>query len=268
MAVEKEISFLDHLEILRWHLIRSAAAIILFSILAFIFSDFVFNSVLLAPTNSNFITYQFLSDFSEFIGTGEMQFKHLSKLENLSVLKLTDQFISHIKFSLYAGFVLAFPYIIWEIFRFVKPALHANENRIANSLIFFASILFFLGLLFGYYFVSPLSINFLASYSISGQLQLMIEFTNIISIVTTISFANGLLFELPILAYFLSRIGLITPEIMRKYRKHAIVLILILSAIITPPDIFSQILVSIPVLLLYELSIKISKRVLKKQNKQ
>lgn len=268
MSEKKEMSFLDHLEVLRWHLVRSVAAIIFFAVLAFIFPNFLFSSVLFAPTNSNFITYQFLSYFSEFIGAGEIQFKHLSKLDNLNAFKITDFFLSHIKFSLYAGFVLASPYIIWEIFRFVKPALHANENRIANILIFFASLLFFLGLLFGYFVIVPISINFLASYSISDHLQLMPEFTNIISIVTTISFANGLLFELPILAYFLSKIGLITPEIMRKYRKHAIVLILILSAIITPPDIFSQILVSIPVLFLYELSIKISKRVLKNQNKQ
>ena len=265
---KEEMSFLDHLEVLRWHLVRSVVAIILFSVLGFIFSHVIFNSVLLAPSKSNFITYQLLSDFSEFIGAGELQFKALSKLENLAAFDLTAQLLAYIKFSLYTGFILASPYIIWEFFRFVKPALHANENRIANILMFFASILFFFGLLFGYYFVAPLSIHFLASFSISEQIDLWIKFDNILSIVSTICFANGLLFELPILAYFLSRIGLITPEIMRKYRKHAIVLILILSAIITPPDIFSQILITFPLMILYELSIKISARVINNQEKK
>ncbi|MBT5699483.1 MAG: twin-arginine translocase subunit TatC, partial [Flavobacteriales bacterium] len=150
----------------------------------------------------------------------------------------------------------------------IKPALYQKETKVTRGVVFFTSILFSLGVLFGYYLVAPLSINFLGSYQVSSLVSNTIGLSSFVSTVTTISFANGLIFELPMLVYFLTKIGLLTPDFMRKYRKHAIVLTLILSAIITPPDVTSQILVSLPLIILYEISIKISKKVLKKQNKQ
>jgi len=158
--------------------------------------------------------------------------------------------------------------VFWELWRFIKPALYQKETKVTRGVVFFTSILFSLGVLFGYYLVAPLSINFLGSYQVSSLVSNTIGLSSFVSTVTTISFANGLIFELPMLVYFLTKIGLLTPDFMRKYRKHAIVLTLILSAIITPPDVTSQILVSLPLIILYEISIKISKKVLKKQNKQ
>lgn len=265
---EKEMSFLAHLEVLRWHLVRSVLAIILFAVLAFFYKDIVFNDILFAPTNPDFISYRVFSSMSNFFGMGALSFDHLSSFSNLLNDALFAKFFAHIKISIYAGFVLSFPYVIWEIFRFVKPALHPTENRVATGGIFFSSILFLLGLLFGYYLVTPLSLNFLVAYDLGvDNIKDFINFTDVISNITTICFANGIIFELPMLVYFLSRIGLLTPNFMKKYRRHAIVLTLIFSAIITPPDPISQVLVALPILVLYEMSIKISKRVLKRQSK-
>ena len=180
---------------------------------------------------------------------------------------MSGQFSTHIITSLFAGFFIAFPYVFWEIWRFIKPALYSKETSITRGVVFFTSILFSVGVLFGYYLVAPLSVNFLGSYQVSSQVSNTIGLSSFVSTITTISFANGLIFELPMLVYFLTKIGLLTPEFMQKYRKHAIVLTLILSAIITPPDVTSQILVSLPLIILYEISIRISARVLKNQNK-
>jgi len=267
MSKEKEMSFLDHLEVLRWHLVRSVAAIILFAVLAFIYKDFVFDKVLLAPKNPDFPTYVFFCNLSEWMGLGDLLCfgKFHWKLNSFT---MAGQFSSHIITSLFAGLVLSFPYVFWELWRFIKPALYQKETKVTRGVVFFTSILFLVGVLFGYYLVSPLSINFLYSYEVSSSHVInTIGLSSFVSTVTTISFANGLLFELPMMVYFLTKIGLLTPDFMRKYRKHAIVLTLILSAIITPPDVTSQVLVSLPLIILYEISIKISKRVIKKQNK-
>ena len=267
MSEEKEISFLDHLEVLRWHLIRSVAAIILFAVLAFIYKDFVFDKILLAPKNPDFPTYVFFCNLSEWIGMGNL-LCFGDQDWNLHNFTMAGQFSTHIITSLFAGLVIAFPYVFWELWRFIKPALYQKETKVTRGVVFFTSILFSVGVLFGYYLVAPLSINFLGSYQVSSLVSNTIGLSSFVSTVTTISFANGLIFELPMLVYFLTKIGLLTPDFMRKYRKHAIVLTLILSAIITPPDVTSQVLVALPIIFLYEISIIISKRVLKKQNKQ
>ena len=168
--------------------------------------------------------------------------------------------------SFYAGFILAFPYVFWEIWRFVLPALKEKEAKVSRGIVFFSSLLFLTGVIFGYFVIAPLSINFLGSYQVSQTVANQISLTSFISTVTTISLANGIIFELPILVYFLTKIGLLTPEFMRTYRRHAMVITLILSAIITPPDITSQILVSFPLIILYEISIQISKAIVKKNN--
>jgi sec-independent protein translocase protein TatC len=267
MGKEKEMSFLDHLEVLRWHLVRSVLAIIIFAVLAFINKDFIFDKVLFASLNSDtFPTYVFFCNLSDLLGAGDLLCFGKQNW-NLHSFTMAGQFSTHIMTSLFAGFVIAFPYVFWEIWRFIKPALYSDETKVTRGVVFFTSILFSVGVLFGYYMVAPLSVNFLGSYQISGQVSNTIGISSYVSTITTISFANGLIFELPMLVYFLTKIGLLTPEFMKKYRKHSIVLTLILSAIITPPDVTSQILVSLPLIILYEFSIKISKRVLKNQNK-
>ena len=261
---EKEMSFLDHLEVLRWHLIRSFLSILLFSVLAFIYKDFVFDNILLASKNPNFPTYRFFCSLSNWLGLEDLLCFGDHKW-NLHSFTMSGQFSAHIITSFFIGLVVAFPYVFWEMWRFIRPALYSKETKVARGVVFFTSILFSIGVLFGYYLVAPLSINFLGSYQVSEQVSNTIGLSSFVSTVTTISFANGLIFELPMLVYFLTKIGLITPGFMRKYRRHAIVITLILSSIITPPDVTSQILVSIPIVFLYEISIKISKKVLKNQ---
>ena len=264
---KEEMSFLEHLEVFRWHLVRSAFAILFFAILAFIFKEIVFDKILLAPKNPDFLTYKILCYLSQHMGMGnalcmdELPFI----LMNIS---MSGQFSTHIMTSVVAGFVMAFPYVFWEVWRFISPALYDEESNVAKGVVFFSSSLFLIGVLFGYYVVSPLSIHFLGSYQVSQTVENQISLSSFISTVSTVCLANGVVFELPILVYFLTKIGLLTPEFMRTYRKHALVLTLIFSAIITPPDITSQILVALPLMLLYEISIKISGRVLRKQEKK
>ena len=263
---DKEMSFLDHLEIFRWHLIRSAIAVLFFAIIAFIFRDIVFDVILLGPKDPNFPTYKALCAISQYLGLEDALCLKESPFTLMNIT-MSGQFSTHVTTSIFAGFIVAFPYVFWEFWRFIRPALHVNESTMARGIVFFSSVLFLLGVLFGYYVIAPLSVNFLGSYQVSSTVANQITLSSFISTVTTVSFANGIIFELPILVYFLTKIGLLTPEFMRVYRKHAIVVILILAAVITPPDVTSQILVSLPLIVLYEISIKISARVIKNQKK-
>jgi sec-independent protein translocase protein TatC len=260
-----DMSFLDHLEVLRWHLIRSGIAIISLSILAFICKDFIFDTVLLAPKDPNFFTYKFLCNISQSLGMGDALCIKESPFLLMNIT-MSGQFSTHLMTSLYAGFILAFPYVFWEFWRFIVPALKDSETKVTRGVVFFSSFLFLLGVLFGYYVIAPLSINFLGSYQVSQTVANQISLTSFVTTVTTVSLANGIIFELPILVYFLTKIGFLTPDFMRTYRRHAMVITLILSAIITPPDITSQILVSFPLIILYEISIRISRAVIKRNN--
>lgn len=254
---EKEHSFLDHLEILRWHLIRSAVAILVFTTLAFIFPEFLFDKIILASKSPDFATYKFFCWLSETLHFGEALCIKEAPFELMNI-KMSGQFSTHIVSSLVAGFVCAFPYVFWEIWRFIKPALHGSEKKYSRGVVFYTSLLFILGVLFGYYAVAPLSVQFLGNYQVSSQVVNQINLNSFISTVTTVCLANGIVFLLPILIYFLSKLGLISPEFLRQYRKHSLVILMILAAIITPPDIMSLILVTFPLMLLYELSIKVS----------
>ena len=263
---DPEMSFLDHLEIFRWHLIRSALAILFFAIMAFIFKNIVFDVILLGPKYPNFPTYKILCFISQYLGL-EDAFCLTESPFSLMNISMSGQFSTHITSSFLVGFVVAFPYVFWEFWRFISPALYASETKVVRGVVFFSSILFLFGVLFGYFVIAPLSVNFLGSYQVSPTVANQISLNSFITTVTTVSFATGIIFELPILAYFLTKAGLLTPTFMRIYRKHAIVLILILAAVITPPDITSQILVLLPLMLLYEISIKISGRVIKNRLK-
>ncbi|MCO6500220.1 MAG: twin-arginine translocase subunit TatC [Vicingus serpentipes] len=257
------MSFLDHLEVLRWHLVRSSIAILVFMVLAFSFKSILFDKIILAQKNADFWTYRMLCQFSEWLGKGDLMCMddiHFSLIN----ITMSGQFTTHIVTSMIAGIILAFPYILFEVWRFIQPALQKSERKYARALVFSGSFLFALGILFGYYFISPLSVQFLGTYKVSELVENQITLTSFISTVTTITLACGLVFQLPLLVYFFTKLGFLTPEFMRKYRKHAVVVTLVLSAIITPPDISSQILLAIPLLILYEISIFVSKMVVKK----
>lgn len=262
-----EMTFLEHLEELRWHLIRSILAIVVLGILAFIFHKFIFDVILLAPKTQDFITNKAFHKFGMLMFNSNKLDINNIPFEIINI-KMAGQFSTHIMVSLIAGLILAFPYIFWEFWRFVEPALYEHEKKNARGAVFFTSLLFMLGVLFGYYVIVPLSVHFLGSYNISEQVSNKIGLDSYISTVTSVVLASGVIFELPILIYFLSKAGIVTPEFLKRYRRHAVILILTVAAIITPPDVFSQILVSLPLFVLYEVGIAISKRIVKDEERK
>ena len=253
-----EMSFLDHLEELRWHLIRSCLAILIFASIAFVAKDFIFDTIIFGPKKIDFSTYKFFCQLSKSFGQGdsfcitEMPFRIQSRT-------VAGQFSAHLWTSILAGFIFAFPYVIFEFWRFVSPGLHENERKNTRGFIFISSLLFFTGVIFGYFIVTPLSINFLGNYTVSSEVFNDFDLSSYIGLLRASVLASGLMFELPIIIYFLTKVGLVTPKFLSKNRKFALVIVLSLSAVITPPDIVSQIIVSIPLLILYEVSIFISK---------
>lgn len=257
---EKEMSFLDHLEELRWHLVRSIIAILVIGIATFVMKDWVFTNIILGHMQEDFWTYRVFCGISEAVCFGPPNLEFDTKA-------FAEQFLLSIKVSFLLGFALAFPYIFWEIWRFIKPGLYKNEKNAARGIVFYCSLLFILGVLFGYYIIAPFAISFLGDYTLSSEIE--ITSTSISSYANYIflfCIPTGLVFQLPIFVYFFSRIGLLTPAFMRTYRKHAVILILLLAAIITPPDVVTQFLIGIPLFILYEISIYISKRTNKKYN--
>ena len=262
-----EMSFLDHLEELRWHLIRIVIAIVIVASLAFIFSRFIFDSIIFAPLDMSFPTYSLLCNTATFIGV-DTTFCAEEIPMIIQSRTMAGQFSADIWTAILGGFIISFPYIIYQLWKFISPGLHQDERKHSRGFIIISSLLFFTGVLFGYYIVSPLSINFLANYSISTVVDNQIDISSYIGLVRSSALASGLIFELPIIIYFLTKIGLVTPEVLRKYRKYALVVVLILSAIITPPDIASQVIVAIPIIILYQVSIYISKIVIKNQKRK
>lgn len=263
---EKEMSFLDHLEELRWHLIRSTAAVMILAVLAFIFKDFIFDTLIFGPKQPDFPTYRMFCNISQAMGMETFCFQEMPF--RIQSRTMAGQFSAHMWTSIYAGIIVAFPYILYEFWKFISPGLKEKERKTSRGFIFIASLLFFLGVLFGYYLITPLSINFLGNYQVSKEVFNDFDLDSYISLVRTSVLACGIVFELPIIMYILTKIGLITPEILRKNRKFALIIVLILSAIITPPDIVSQIIVAIPIIILYEVSIYISKIVIRNQKRE
>lgn len=263
---EKEMSFLDHLEELRWHLIRSTIAVVVLAALAFIFKDFIFGTLIFGPKQPDFITYRLFCNLAQSLGMDTFCFQEMPF--RIQSRTMAGQFSAHMWTSIYAGIIVAFPYILYEMWRFISPGLREKERKSSRGFIFIASVLFFLGVLFGYYLITPLSINFLGNYTVSKEVFNDFDLDSYISLVRTSVLACGIVFELPILMYILTKIGLVTPESLRKYRKFALIIVLVLSAVITPPDIVSQIIVAIPILILYEVSIYISKIVVRNQKRE
>ncbi|UZR97220.1 twin-arginine translocase subunit TatC [Chondrinema litorale] len=260
-----EMTFLDHLEELRWHLIRSVIALVVFFILAFSFPEFFFETIIMGPSKIEFVSYQMFCNISNTLGIPDLCIDELGfSVQNR---KMSGQFTMHIFYSLITAVVFTFPYIFWEIWRFVKPGLYEKEIKATNGATIFVSFLFLIGISFGYFIVSPIAINFLGNYQIvyGGSIINEIDLTSYVETVAMLVLSCGIAFQLPIVIFFLSQIGLVTPQMLKALRKHAIVVILIISAIITPPEPMSQIFLALPLYLLYEFSIMISSVVVDKE---
>lgn len=264
---EKEMSFLEHLEELRWHVVRSLIAIVVFMIFAFVNIEWIFTNILFAPGKVDFPTFIWLCKLGTWLGTPDafcveqIPFKIQSRL-------MTGQFTMSITASFVIGLVLAFPYVVWEIWRFIRPGLYNKEKKSSRGAVTAVTFLFTLGVLFGYYVMSPMMIAFLANYTISDLIVNEFDITSYVGTIVTVVLGSGLLFQLPVVIYFLTKVGIVTPVFLRTYRKHAVVVILIIGAIVTPSaDPLSQALISIPLYLLYEISIIISGRVIRAKEK-
>ena len=261
-----DMSFLGHLEALRWHLFRSVIAVITAAIVLFFFKEFLFDGVLLAPKSPDFLTYRALCSIGQRLNLGDDLCLTVSSF-SLIATDISAQFTTHMWVAFVGGMVVGFPYIVWELWRFIKPALTVKEKTYAKGIVFYTSFLFIFGVLFGYYVITPMTVNFLGSYQVSEQVKNTITLDSFISTVTTMTLISGIVFELPIVVYFLSKIGILTPSFMRTYRRHAVVLILIIAAIITPTsDATTLVMVAMPLYVLYEISILVSAYVLKKQS--
>jgi sec-independent protein translocase protein TatC len=259
-----EMSFLDHLEELRWILVRTSIAILILGTGVFMVSDYIFDKIIFGPTRADFITYRLLCQMSQSIGiedaicVTDLNFV----IQNTA---LEGQINILIWVCIMGGFILGFPYLLWEIWKFISPALYQKERQNARTFIISSSLLFFLGVLFGYFVIMPMSVNFFATFSISSAIKNEFNLESYIGMVKMSLIACGLFFELPIIVYFLTRLGLVTPQYLRKYWRYAVVIIFIVAAIVTPPDVVSQTIIAIPMLLIYEISILISKVVAKRQ---
>lgn len=260
------MTFVDHLEALRWHLMRSVLAIFVGAIVVFIKMDFFFDQVVMGPAHKEFITYRALCDFSHWVGLGNAMCLDDFSLKLIST-EMSSQFMMSFTIALVGGFVIAFPFVFWEFWRFVKPALTAKELRKTRGMIFWVSLLFFLGVGFGYFLIAPYTVNFFASYKLSPMIENTPTVSDYIDNIVSLVLGTGIVFQLPLVVFFLSKVGIVTPTFLRTYRKYALVIILVIAAVITPPDMVSQIIVTVPLWFLYEISIYISAKTYK-QNQE
>ena len=265
-----EMSFMGHLEALRWHIMRAAIAWLIAAISLFVFIDWIYDNIILAPSSEKFITYSSLCRFGHWLGLGNSLCMPPVKISFL-VTEVNGTFTSALNIAMVGGIIIAFPYLFWELWRFIKPALSPKEMKYARGSIFWVSLCFFAGAAFGYYLLAPFTFNFLATFTLgkSGAIEYKPSINDYVDTLSNLILGCGIAFELPILAYVLARIGIISSGWLKKYRKYAFVVILIVAAIITPsPDWTSQTIVAIPLLLLYEISVILASRVDKKRAKQ
>ncbi len=270
-----EMTFFEHLEDLRPHLMRAFGSLFVISIVAFIFKGFIIDGLLFAPqppdvTNRWLCSMGYtLNDFVGWLGglfgaewSMDPTVLCINQVQTAEIIntKIVGQFNLHIKVAMATGLVLGIPYLLWEIWQFIKPALLPSERRGTRLFVLWVSLCFFTGVMFGYFIITPLSLQFFLNYTASDTIVNMIDQSSYFSQVITIPLVSGLIFQLPLLVYFLTRIGLVSPDFLRKYRRHAIVLLAVLAAIITPPDPFSLVLVMLPLYGLYEFSIWLSAR--------
>ncbi len=260
---EEGMSFLDHLEALRWHLLRSIAAVLILSVTAFLAKSIVFGVIILGPSKVDFITYRVLCDIGNYLSIDALCIQELPF--TIQSRQMTGQFSMHMSSSFVIGFIASFPFVFWEVWRFISPGLYDQEKSAARGAVFFVSLLFFAGAAFGYFILAPLSINFLSNYQVDPSILNEFDISSYISTLTMLVLASAIMFQLPVVVYFLSMSGLVTAAMLRSYRRHSIVVILIVSAVITPPDVISQLLIAMPILVLYEAGIQIAKRLEKKK---
>ncbi len=260
------MNFLDHVEDLRWHIIRSAVVILIAAIAVFCKVEWIFDRVILGPAHSDFVSYKWFCALGKAmhydafcLGPVQMKFQNTS---------VTGQFMMSLSISLMLGFVIAFPFVLWELWKFIKPALTPFEIRMARGVVFWCSLLFFIGVSFAYLIVAPYAINFFGNYQLSAMVQNIITLDDYFSMISTLVLALGVVFEMPILVLFLTRIGILTPDILRKNRRLAFLILFVLSEIITPPDLFSCLLVFIPLYILFEITVVLSKRTQKERIKR
>jgi len=258
-----EMGFTDHIEVLRWHIVRSLIAIVVCAVFVFFNIEFIFDRIILGPAHPDFISYRLLCDFGKSIHVDALCMSSLDiQFQNT---ELSGQFMMSFSVSFMLGFIISFPYVFWEFWKFVKPALKPGELKHAKGIVFWSSLLFFIGVAFAYFLIAPFTINFFANYQLSPQFHNIITISNYYDTMSDLILGMGIVFELPILVYFLSRVGILTPAFMRDKRRYAVVVILVLAAVITPPDWFSIFLVAIPLVLLYEAGIVISSRIIKER---
>jgi len=261
----EEMTFWEHLDVLRGVIWRSLLVAFLFSLVAFAFKDILFDHILLAPKSKDFITYRLLCRLGEWLSMPSLCVdpSHFDLIN----INLAGQFLAHMNISLVTGLILSLPYILWELWRFIKPGLTDKEVNASRGAIFAVFFLFVVGVLFSYFIVAPLMINFLGGYTVSDTVKNQISLTSYVSNITLLTLLMGLVFELPVLILLLTKIGILTPAILKKYRKHTLIIILIAAGIITPsPDVFSQMIVAIPLYGLFELSVTISSRMYRRKN--
>jgi sec-independent protein translocase protein TatC len=260
MSDEKNMSFLDHLEELRWRLVKMSIAIVIVAVIIFIYQKWIIETIFLSMHNEEFVTFRYMC---KWLG---ICIKEIPV--SFQSTTMSGQFSYAMMMSIMGGIVISFPYLFYQLWSFVKPGLKQNEKLVARGIVFWVSFLFFLGILFGYFVVAPLCVQFFGAYQISGEIQNIFTINSYMSTVLSTVFYSGLLFLLPIVTYIFASLGIITADFLKKYRKHAIVGVLIISAIITPPDVISQIVVSIPILILYEVGVIVAKRVEKRRFKK
>jgi sec-independent protein translocase protein TatC len=263
---EKEMSFFDHVDELRKHLLRAALGIVFFTIIAFVYIDYIFHGIILGPLRKDFFTYRKLCEWSQaYYHNDQLCVKDFEiSLQNT---EMAGQFMMSFKLAFLVGIIMAMPFMLWQVWRFIKPALSNKEIKNTRGFVFYTTGLFLTGVAFGYFILCPISINFFARYSLSTLVKNEINIQSIVSFMSVLVLGTGLIFELPVLMYFLARIGIISSEFLKKYRKYAFIIILIIAAIVTPPDIVSQVILTIPLYALFEMGVVITKRV-EKQKKQ
>ena len=249
------LTFGGHLEILRKMLFRILAVVGIIAVAVFCFKNIVW-TWLLVPSEWDFCTYRWIENFLQAIGT-DFHFEPFHV--NMIATELSSQFMTHISTSIYLGILFASPYIVYELFKFISPALYEKERKYSVKITCIIYILFILGVLMSYFILFPVSFRFLGTYSVSEKIVSNITIDSYVSTFTSLTLVMGLVFQLPVIAFFLGKIGVITSKVMSHYKKHALIIIMLVAAIITPPDIMTLILVSLPLYLLYIISIKIVK---------
>ncbi|MBS1918315.1 MAG: twin-arginine translocase subunit TatC [Bacteroidetes bacterium] len=262
-----EMSFIEHLDALRGHLFKSAVAVALGAIIMAVYNKFIVKKILMGPTHGDFPTYGLLCKLSQKLGLGTKLC--MTKINvMMQSTAVAGQFDVYFNIILIGGFILAFPYVFWQFWKFTKPALTPKELKNTRGVIFWVSLLFFIGVFFGYFVIAPYTINFFANFSIDDNIENKWTIASYFNTIVPLILGAGLAFQLPLVMYFLAKIGVVSAAYLRRVRKYAILIMLIVAGIITPPDMLSQIVCTLPLMLLYEISILLCVKVEKRQKKE